>query len=85
MSGIWDAAGEVPFTTLTVGPSLKASADDPLIAVLAGSVEIRITHTSDPQTSAVLSDVTLVRSSPTADDWRMPAREISRAKKAAGF
>jgi hypothetical protein len=32
------------------------------------------------EASVSLKNLTLVRSSPTADDWRLPAAEIQRAK-----
>jgi len=84
-SEIWDASGERPFATEVAATSLGQSEASPLKAELTGSVEIKITHTTNLQTSATLTGLTLVRSAPASDDWRLPAAEITRAKKAAGL
>lgn len=82
-SEIWDASGERPFSTQVAAPALQPTDADPLRAELSGPVEIRIVHVDNLEASVRLENLTLVRSSPTADDWRLPAAEIQRAKKAS--
>ena len=84
-SEIWDASGERPFSTKVAAPVLHPTNTDPLRAELSGPVEIRIFHVDRLEASARLENLTLVRSTPTAKDWRLPAAEIQRAKKASGL
>ncbi len=82
-SEIWDAAGRKPFSTEAASTSVPAREADPLRARLTGPVEIKITHVTSTVTSAALTDLTLLRSSPDATDWHLPAAEVSRARNAA--
>ena len=81
VSEIWDAAGRKPFSTQTVEESLGANKANPLEAKLTGPVEIRISHPASDEISAKLIDLTLQRSARDSNDWHLPAREVSRAKK----
>lgn len=85
VSEIWDAASEVPVHAEVIKPSLNPSQDSPLKLELTGPVEIRITHVTSVQTRATMTGLTLIRSSPTTTDWRLPTEEVDRAKKAAGL
>ena len=82
---LWDEAGERPFTTKLATSTLQASPSDPLTAALSGPVEVRIIWCDDVQSVVQLDGVTLVRSERGRDDWRLPAPEIQRAKRAAGL
>ncbi|HIF40525.1 MAG TPA: hypothetical protein EYQ74_05445 [Planctomycetes bacterium] len=84
-SELWDASGERPFSTQVAAPALQPTDADSLRAHLSGPVEIRIVHVDYLEASASLNNLILVRSSPTADDWHLPAAEIQRAKKASGL
>ncbi len=84
-SELWDASGERPVSTQLASPALQPTDADPLRAQLSGPVEIRLVHVDHLEARASLKNLTLVRSSPTADDWRLPATEIQRAKKASGL
>ena len=85
VSEIWDAASEVPVHAEVIELSLIPSEDSPLKLELIGSVEIRITHVTSVQTRATMTGLTLIRSSPSTTDWRLPTKEVDRAKKAAGL
>lgn len=82
-SEMWDAAGEVPFSTEVLSPTLHTSTKDPLVAKLAGSVVIRILHVSTLETEATLAGLTLVRSSDTETDWHLAKSDVAAAKAAA--
>ena len=84
-SEIWDACGESPFSTQVATPALQPTDVNPLRADLIGPVEIKILHVDNLEASASLKNLILMRSSPTADDWRLPAGEIQRAKRASGL
>jgi len=81
VSEIWDAAGQEPFSTRTAAESLGTNKANPLEAKLTGPVEIRISHPASDEISAKLIDLTLQRSARDSNDWHLPAREVSRAKK----
>ena len=81
VSEIWDAAGQKPFSTRTAAESLGTNKANPLEAKLTGPVEIRISHPASDEISVKLTNLTLRRSSRDSDDWHLPAREVSRAKK----
>lgn len=85
VSEIWDACGERPFATEIAADSLDQGEPRSLETRLTGPVEIRIIHASGIQTSATLTDLTLVRTTLSDNDWRLPPAEIGRAKEAAGL
>ena len=84
-SEIWDEAAEKPFAADYVSPLLQPSEGDPLQVQIRGEVKVNITHVEEDLGTAVLTDVLLVRSSPTSDDWRLPPQEILRAKQFLGL
>ncbi len=81
LSEIWDAAGQKPFSTQSAAESLGANKANPIEAKLTGPVEVRISHPASDEIRAKLTNLTLRRSSRDSDDWHLPAREVSRAKK----
>ncbi|MAE45726.1 MAG: hypothetical protein CMJ86_02435 [Planctomycetes bacterium] len=83
VSEIWDAAGEKPFSTEVVAPTLVASKESPLKTELSGPVEIRILHTTSLETSVTLTGLILVRTTSESEDWHLPVSEVRRAKKGA--
>ena len=82
---IWDAASGLPVHAEVLDPALTPSQGSPLELKLTGPVEVRITHVRSLQTRATMTDLTLIRSSPTTSDWRLPKEEVDRAQKAAGL
>jgi hypothetical protein len=81
----WRRTGEEPFASDEEVARVKANEDNPLRARLTGPVRIRILHVDRLMTSASLTDLELVRSTPESLRWYLPEKEVQRAKQAAGF
>ena len=81
---LWRRAGSEPFGSEEAAP-IAAQTDDPLRARLVGSVQIKIIHNDRVMTSASLANLELVRNASENPKWYLPAAEVARARRAAGF
>ena len=82
---MWDAAGAPPISAEILSPIFRPLSDDPTRLELKGSILLTINHVETLEASASVENLTLIRSSATATDWRLPGFEVEGAKEAGGF
>jgi hypothetical protein len=85
LADIWRRAGAEPFASEDQVARVKADEDNPLRAMLAGPVRIKILHVDRLMTSATLTNLVLLRSAPGSLKWYLTPEEVQRAKHAAGL
>lgn len=79
----WRRAGMEPFAADAEVARVKADEDNPLRATFTGPVRINIMHVGRPITSASLTNLVLLRSTPGSLKWYLAPEEIQRAMQAA--
>ena len=79
----WNHATSPPFSTKpgTASP-LPAKGEAPLQAKLSGAVELKLYHSERVLSSASLTDLELIRTSPDKQDWHLPPGELRRVQEA---
>ena len=79
----WRRAGKEPFASESHLVLVKADEENPLRATLTGQVQIKITHVDKVMTSATLTNLVLVRSTPESLKWHLAPAEVERVKQVA--
>jgi hypothetical protein len=81
---LWLRAGAEPFASDEQVARVEADEVNRLRARLTGSVRINIMHVDHLMTSASLTNLVLLRSTPASLKWYLAPEEVQRAKRAAG-
>lgn len=80
---MWAAAGGRPFAAELAPEVASRPAASPLEVVVAGPVELVLTHTDSLQSRVTLEGVRLVRADADRAGWRLSAADVARAQQAA--
>jgi hypothetical protein len=79
---LWRYASQEPSHSEAEVLRVKPDPGDPLHATLKGTIRIRILHTTTLQTTALLTDLELVRRAADTPKWFLPESEVERATRA---
>ena len=81
---VWRYLGKEPLW-VEKGAQVQADAADPSQASLRGDLIIRLQHVDRLIVSAKATELTLIRSDPSSDNWFLPAEEVERLAQTNGI